>query len=989
MPSLEGLPKPITVSKLSNVVSAVRPNSLSGCKLSSALHIQDSISLTVAHINIRSLRPKLLDLEVNLDYKPADVLCLSEHFLYGEEMSLYVPDGFVPAASFCRKPPLIRGGSAIYVKSHFKFEVIDLSLFESNFICEICAIRLIDFNFIIISLYRTPDSECSQFLAILKNVLAFISGKSFDYIAVAGDFNIDILKTNKCDTQDFLNIVRSFDLYCTNFEPTHDLSCIDNILTNISNQKFNSSLLGQHVLSDHAGVWVSFYDLVRTSQKCNSNRVRPITYQRRLTSISRLDNFKMCLSNVDWSFMYGSLDVDVIFDVFLNVLFSCFESSCPLINVRSKTNRAKGGRNSWFTPHLQNMRTIMLSMYDRWKLTKTLEDKIRFKNFKNMYVKAVKDAKVAFNDCLLNSSKNKCKAAWDLVRKESNLCKVKQDFVGSISPENFNSFFVNVASSVNAPVCNVTNVSSPLVLLDKFSTPRPESSGKINFFTWKSVTEGSVLGIVSQMSSSRAIDVYGLSNQIVKHVIDVIVGPLTYIINLMFLQGVFPDSLKLTKITPIFKKGNKDQPECYRPIAVVPIISKVIESCMFIQLYEYFSSNDLLYLHQYGFRPKHSTGMAVESIVEYILNCFEHKLNVGACLIDLCKAFDCISHTILCDKLEFYGVSNAELSLIRSYLNNRKQKVVVNNCSSEYLNVISGVPQGSVLGPFLFLVYVNDLYCNVPAFSVLYADDTTFLCSNRDFSVAQELLQISVNESKQWFSSNELVVNEDKTEFIYFSLSDRSLNDDASHVKLLGIYLDDNLSWETHISYVIKRLSRVIFLMRKLKTCVSTEVLITVYYGLFHSVIMYGLRLWGYAPQSSKIFIWQKKALRIIDGLAPRESCKPSFYNHQILTLPSMYILSNLVYVRENIANFDKQSNSHSHDTRCRDNLTTPHIRLTKTFKSHYFQQIKLFNKLPQNVRTLSQSSFKKTVSKWLKQRVFYSIEEYINFDFTCGPILF
>lgn len=465
-----------------------------------------------------------------------------------------------------------------------------------------------------------------------------------------------------------------------------------------------------------------------------------------------------------------------------------------------------------------------------------------------------------------------------------------------------------------------------------------------------------------------------------KSISDILIYPLTFLINLSISHGIFPDCLKLTSITPIFKKGDLSMPECYRPIAIVPILGKVMESCLVLQLYNYFNNNNLLYKHQYGFRPKHNTVLAIDTIVDFILNSFENKQIVASNLIDLSKAFDCISFDILFEKLSFYGIRNKELELIKSYLSGRKQKVIVNNVSSDYLDVFAGVPQGSVLGPFLYLIFVNDMYCNIPVFSILYADDTTLLCSDYDFENVKHQLSDALAAAKLWFEANSLVINEDKTELIYFSLKDVPVeNNFNSVIKLLGFSLDNHLSWEPHIMNLCKRLSRVVFLLRRLKLSVNVETLIMVYYGLFHSLINYGIRLWGNSCHVSKVFLWQKKAIRVLENLTGRQSCKPSFKKLKILTVPSMYILSTLNHVKQNIDSFSCQDSRHNYITRHRFNLVTPQVRLTKTLNSHIYQQIKLYNKLPLNIRNLPFNSFKRVVTEWAKNEAFYSLEEYLD----------
>ena len=419
----------------------------------------------------------------------------------------------------------------------------------------------------------------------------------------------------------------------------------------------------------------------------------------------------------------------------------------------------------------------------------------------------------------------------------------------------------------------------------------PESENRSFHCSDVLVSNEELTDAITKLEPKNSTDHDGISMNFLKQHFDLISAPFKHIVDLSFRTGCVPKQLKIAKVIPVFKSGDPRQPNNYRPISLLSNFSKILEKIMANRLTNYLENNNILSPSQFGFRKNHATIHPMTLLDNFVSEALNNKKYALAIFCDLRKAFDTVNHTILLSKLEKLGIKNQELCWFENYLSNRWQFVSVGGVCSSLQQILLGVPQGSILGPLLFLIYINDLPSHSKLFALLFADDTTLLAQANSPAELFTMVNEEFYKITCYFRKNLLSIHPDKTNYILFQTSKNNItenfniflnfnnptnyhdpdkisiiccannNSNDPTVKFLGLYIDSNLSYSSHTSIIRKKLSNALYFMRTAKNLLNVKYLTALYYSLFHTHLIYAIQIWSSCSSDiiNKLFKLQKK----------------------------------------------------------------------------------------------------------------------------------
>ena len=907
------------------------------------LEIGDS-DLGIFQLNVRGLVGKsdLLKKLINENFgeHPPDVLLLCETWMSKKS----------PQISFkgynifeTRRSHKRGGGTCVLVKNtlqsrnsilkHDPFNCIEYTLVE-------CKIK--SNHYVIGSLYRAPNTNQREFISEYNRLLKLISTLKPYGIILGMDHNLDLLKNSiHSFTHDFVECNVNYGLMPTINRPTRitrtSATLIDNIFVseNFLGKYYSSIIIDD--LSDHlpcVTILENEVQIKKSKKKVTSRDLRPKHVESLKSDISKL----LYTNDI-------TQDTNQYFKNFHDDLCKIIEQNCP---IRTRMVPCHKFRSlPWITPGLLKSMGQSKRLYQQFLSNPSDQQSVcKYKEYRNMLNKVKRVCKTRYYQDKCVEYKRNTKKLWQLINNVIHKSNDKSDVIDCIKANNIEIYgkteisnkFGEYFSQLGETFAN--KIRKSRIPIDTYLSVITRNSKSI--FT-SPTNEFEIRRLIGALPNKKSSGHDNIDNVLLKQIAVEIAPILADIFNQSLLSGVFPDIMKLAEVVPLFKNKDRMVTSNYRPISLLITLSKILEKIVYKRTYSFLQKHRILYKSQYGFRSAHSCENAITELVGHVIKEQEMGKHTAALFLDLSKAFDTLEHKVLLKKLEIYGIRGSLLDWFESYLHQRKLMAKCNNTLSQEYNVSYGTPQGSILGPLLFIIFCNDLNLHLTFLTCIqFADDTTLYCSEKSLRLIESNFNHDIEIIYDWFCANKLTLNASKSVGVIFRSNIKDSHElkimigdtvikPVTETKFLGLWLDDKLNWNKHYSELLIKLNQGVNLLRKAQKLLDKSSLLSLYYAHFHSHLTYAMVVWSgmYSKRMlnkfqklqnrcKKIMKLSQGVLISIEDLIKIEMCKLGYKTvHKLL--PEN--LNTCLYTN---AQGLSLSRKHSYNTRNKGDLRVP-----------------------------------------------------------------
>ena len=895
------------LSSLYNKYNNVALEEFDNCDYVHEIVDVDRSDLVVLQMNVRGINSKQLQLkdiiDTSIHESQPDLLLLSETWLTTNS-----PDPIIPGYTIYRGDRHLKkgGGVAIMASNRLRCtlrEDLSSKISESESIT--IAVTLRNGNSCLVSsMYRPPNSDTSLFLASYNSLLCSMKKEKPTHIIIGLDHNLDFLKSAKHrPTHDFIESNLDFGMIPTVTRPTRitqtTATLIDNIIVsqNLCGAYVSNILVND--TSDHLPS-VCVLKNVRTSNK------EPVVIKTRDRRAKNMIKLREHLQEYDWSIEQCNNSVSVNMQKVHEGLVNIIDECIPYVERKIKYKQLR--RDAWMTSGIKL--SIDKNKRNYSKMLKGLCSKEHYQAYNSALRNIIRRTKLGYYQDRCYEYRAQTKKLWQMINdiacksndKSGLIDFLKIDGIKEYSATGISNGFAKYFAHVGKNFAH--KIPDPQKHVSEY-LKRLQSCTHSVFL--HPTSEEEIIKIVKNLPAKLSSGHDNVSNVLLKELIDVLAPILLKVFNQSLETGEFPEVMKLAEVVPLFKGKEHYLANNYRPISLLTTISKVLEKIVYKRVYEYLTKTGQLYENQYGFREKHSCEQAIGQVLGNVLKGLENHLHSAVVLLDLSKAFDTIEHHILLKKLELYGIRGVALSWFESYLTNRKLRAkcrTTSNCNevlSDEFTVNYGTPQGSCLGPLIFLIFVNDLSLHLEnTVCVQFADDTSLIFIHRNLVYLNYLVESQLAAIQDWFYANRLTLNVEKSSYLLFSNSKTAKNrfnvnlngttlPRVNQAKLLGTWIDDKLTWDYHVTTLLNKLQCGIGMLRRSKNFLTVRAKKLLYFGQIQSNLNYCLVLWGPMMQKrllDKIVKAQKVAVQLINPSVPINTL---FKSEKIL--PFWYLL--------------------------------------------------------------------------------------------------